>query len=111
ELARVHDLAADVHLHVNVNRATRVPAWIDRREDGEPVRVRLLDPAQKRSARSTGAEAGVVPRRVRMPDVDGGSLDRRARGDVHDSKVERQERPRMPLTDVAAHLLARDVVR
>ena len=46
QLAGVDDVAADVHLDVDVHGAAGVPAGVDRLEEREPVRVGALDPAQ-----------------------------------------------------------------
>src|SRR5206468_11577658 len=50
QLTRVHDVAADVHLDMDVNRAAHVPARIDRVEDREPACGRALDAAHERLA-------------------------------------------------------------
>src|SRR6266516_4425681 len=65
--------------------AARVPAGIDRLEHRESARVRLLDPAHERRAdRLLCAHSRVGARRVAVPDVDRGSLDRLAGRGVED---------------------------
>src|SRR5262249_30273518 len=64
QLPRVHDRAAGVHLDMDVDGPSLVPARIDGREDGEAVRVGLLDAAKERAAGRAGPEPGVVARGV-----------------------------------------------
>src|SRR5919199_1276820 len=109
ELARVDDLAADVHLDVDVHGPALVPAGVDRLERSDPARVRPLDAAHE-GAR-VAVDAGVGAERVAVPDVDGRAFDRLAGRGVDDRKPEEQRSPRPPLRYLAAELLAGDVVR
>jgi hypothetical protein len=88
ELPRVDDVAAHVHLHVDVHRAPLVPARVHRLEEREPVRVRPLDPAHERPV--VALDAGVDAKCIAVPDVDGGVLDRPARRGVDDRRAQRQ---------------------
>jgi len=75
----VHDVAADVHLHVDVHCAALVEAGIDRLERRDALRVRALHAAQEVRAGFVRDRAGVDAERVAMPDLDGGILHERAR--------------------------------
>src|SRR5256886_4848497 len=111
ELARVDDVADDVHLDRDVDGPTGVPARVDAAEAGEAARVGSLDPAHERAVAGARAEARVDPARVRVPDVDRRTLDRLARRRVDDPEPEQQRDARPALGDVAPELLAGDVVR
>src|SRR5256886_16241908 len=56
QLPGVDDVAADVHLDVDVNAAAWVPAWIDGSEGCYPARVGLLAAAHHRAAGAAGLE-------------------------------------------------------
>src|SRR5205085_1899210 len=88
-----------------------VPARIDRADHGDALRVGLLAAAQEDPVGRPCTEAGVDAGRVRVPDLDGGALDRSARGCVDDAEAEGQCDARLAVRDVAAQLLAGDVVR
>jgi hypothetical protein len=107
----VHDVAADVHLHVDVHRTPVVEAGIDRLEGGDACRVRPLDAAQEVGARIARDRAGVDAERVAMPDVDRGIPDRLAARGVDDRQPKQQRPAALALGDVVAELLARDEVR
>ena len=101
-----------MHQHVDVDRAAHVPAGVERVEDRKALGVGRLDTAHVRLAeRVLRSDARVEPGRARVPDLDGGALDRRARGGVQDRELQRERRPGEPVGDVAAHLFARHVVR
>src|SRR4051794_4571630 len=77
EVPGVDDVAAEVDADVDMHGPTRVPARVDRLEEGDAVAVRPLNTAQE--AASRGAllrEPRVRPARVAVPDVDRGAADR-----------------------------------
>src|SRR5439155_2269554 len=93
ELARVDDVAAHVHLYVDVHGPARVPAGIYGLKGRDALRVGPLDPAHERPAAAALSEAGVDARRVAVPDVDRRALDRPARRGVDDGEPKRQRGP------------------
>src|SRR5439155_574560 len=90
ELARVHDVAAHVHLDVDVHRPARVPAGVDGLEGRHACSAGPLDATHERGRGRCGRDTGVHAERVAMPDVDRGSLDRFARRRVEDGEAQRQ---------------------
>ena len=111
ELAGVNDVAAHVHLHVDVHGAAWIPAGVDRLEWATPVEFVFCRPRRNVRFGGARAEAGVDAARVAMPDVHRRSLDRPARRGVDDGQREIEPRAVLALGDVAAKLLAGDVVR
>ena len=105
------DVAADVDLHVDVHGPALVPARIDAPEEGKALRVRLLQAAHEGPVAGSVAEAGVDAGRVGVPDVHDRALDRPARACVDDRRPEPERRAGPPFGDVAAQLLAGEVVR
>jgi hypothetical protein len=108
----VQDVPAEVHLHVDVHGAPRVPTRVDRLEQCEPGAIGPLDAAHEGLA--LGAllrEAGVRARGVAVPDIDGRATDRLAVGDIDDRRPELEGNAGPPLADVAPDLVALEVVR
>ena len=103
------DVAVEVHLHVDVDGATLVPARVDGREAGDAVGVGALDAAHERAR--VALDAGVDAERVGVPDVDGGALDRLAGRRVDHRQGERERRAGAAFGDVASDTLVRQVVR
>ena len=83
----MHDVAADVHHHVDVHRAALVPAGVDRLEEREPLEVRPLHPTEEVRACVPGDRAGVDAAGIGMPNVDGRALDRLAGRRVDDGEA------------------------
>src|SRR5256714_11756194 len=113
-----------MHLHVDVDGASAVPAGVDGLELSETVGVgdlrapeerltvgRRLGAARTaartaaRAARAGLAEAGVDATRVAMPHIDRGVLDRRAPSRVHDRELQVDRRTVLALGDVASDLV------
>ena len=104
-------LPADVRLEMDVRRAPRIVARIDRPELGHARGVGDLHPAEPGLAdRVLGRLVGVDPARIALPDVARGTRDRLAGGvDELELQIERHARPAE--SDVLADLLQSDVER
>ena len=94
--------AVDLHFDVDVRRPTLIPAGVDRREGDFTVAVRRLDAAQKRLS-GLRTVFRVVAGGIDVPDLDVGVGHAGAVAvDVHHLDGQREDRPRLPFTDVAS---------
>src|SRR5207302_11479508 len=59
QLSGMDDVAAEVHLHVDVHRPALVPAGIDGPEGRDPFRIRPLDSAHEGATRGALSAPGI----------------------------------------------------
>ena len=104
------DAAADVHLHVDVNRASLVPAGIDGGKPGEALRIGALPAAEEGSTRRSAAEARVEPGGVAVPDLDERVPDGLAGRGVDDGRAQVEPHALVAVPDVSPKPAVRDVV-
>ncbi len=109
ELPREGLGAAQVHLHVDVHGAARVPAREDRPERGGAVRIRHLNAAEE-GAR-VALDTRVLTACVAVPEVDRRVLDRLAGVGVEDDDAQVERHALATLGDVPPDEIEVEVVR